>query len=406
VGEASSQLPLLVLLFGALVVATILIRSGLRRVGVPALVGHLALGLALRVLDEQTGVLGRQGHEVLGFLATIGVIVLLFRVGLESNLHGLVQQLRSASVVWLGNVAVSAAAGYLAARYLLSLGVIPSLVVATAMTATSVGIPAEIWRRAKALNSASGQRFLDVAELDDLSGVVLMALLFAVLPALRQPGEIDVVALVAGQAGLFAAKLVAFGGLCFLISRYAEQRLTRFLRHIESGPSPMLVVAGVGVLVAALAGLLGFSVAIGAFLAGLVFSRDPQSVKMDASFAPLHELFSPFFFIGIGLAMAPGSLVAATGTGAVLLLAAAAGKIIGTTAPALACGGRLEAVTLGVSMVPRAEIAMLIMHRGRDLGDWAVPPSTYAGMVLVSAATCVGAPVVLRHLLREKASRA
>jgi len=405
VSDSSTELSLLVLLFGGLIVAAMLIKAGLRRLRVPALVGYLVLGAGLRVLEERTGALGGPGMEVMRFLATIGVIVLLFRVGLETDLAGLLRQLGGASVIWLGNVVVSAAAGYAGARWLLGLEVIPSAVVATAMTATSVGIPAAVWRRAGALDSPNGQRFLDVAEMDDLSGVVFMALLFAVLPALRAGGETHAAALVAREAGLFALKLAAFGGLCFLFSRYLEERFSRFVRRVESGPDPMLVVAGAGLLVAAAAGLLGFSVAIGAFLAGLVFSRDPQRVKVDASFGSVHDLFSPFFFVGVGLELAPSSLASGLGVGAVLLAAAVIGKMVGTSGPALACTGRTGALVLGLSMVPRAEIAMLIMQRGRAMGEWAVPPRAYAGMVFVSAATCVAAPVVLGRLLGRRGAR-
>ncbi len=392
---------MLVLLFGGVLVAALLSKAALQRLRVPPLVAYLVIGVLLKLGDEHYGILAADGKEVLDFLATLGVIALLFRIGLESDIPGLVRQLRSASFIWLGNVLISGGVGYLAARYLLSFEMLPSLVIATAMTATSVGIPARVWQSARALDTPDGERFLDVAELDDISGVVLMALLFSVLPVLHGGGEEGLAGVVATKAGLFALKLAAFAAACVLFSRFVEKRFTQFIRRIESGPDPMLVVVGVGLLVAAIAGVLGFSVAIGAFFAGLVFSRDPRSVKVDASFAPLHDLFTPFFFVGIGLAMEPGVMAAAAGVGAVLLVAAVAGKIIGTTAPALAYAGWSSALVLGVSMVPRAEIAMLIMHRAANIGPSAAPPSAYGGMVMVSAVTCLAAPAVLIHMLRR-----
>jgi len=253
----------------------------------PALVGYLVLDVALRAADDSFGILAGKGRGVFDFLATIGVIVLLFRVGLESDLAGLIHQLRSASLIWLGEVTVSATVGYCAARYVLALELIPSVVVATAMTATSVSISARVWQETGALATPDGQRFLDVAELDDLSGVVFMGLLFAILAVLRDSQYQDLGSVVAGQVGLFAMKLAGFAGLCILFSRYLERRFTRFMRRIGSDPDPMLIVVGTGLLVAALAGILGFSVAIGALMAGVVFSPDPQSVKFDASFSPL-----------------------------------------------------------------------------------------------------------------------
>jgi Kef-type K+ transport system membrane component KefB len=269
------------------------------------------------------------------------------------------------------------------------------------MTATSVGIPAQVWRDAGALDSEHGERFLDVAELDDISGVVLMALLFALLPVLREPGSGGLLR-VAGEVAATLAKLVAFAAVCALFSRYVAGRWTWFLQRIRSEPNPMLGLAGVGFVIAATAALLGFSVAIGAFFAGVAFSRDPRAVREDANFGALYELFSPFFFIGIGFHITPGALTGAVGVGLVLLIAAVAGKLLGNIGPAWPFVGWSAALVLGVSMLPRAEITMLIMRRGSSLGDWAVPPSVYAAMVLVSAVTCIGAPVVLRALLRRE----
>ncbi len=396
----------LALLFGALVVLTILVRAALDRAGIPALVGYLAIGLSLRLLDDRTGALGRQGTEVVDFLATIGIITLLFRIGLESKPHELLGRLRAASTIWIGNVTIGAAAGYAAARYLLGLEMVPSLVVATAMTATSVGIPAAIWRESGRLDRGDGELFLDTAELDDISGVMFMAILFSALAVIHRAGEADVGKTVATELGVFLGTFAAFAAGCFLFARYVEKRFTGFFRRFVSRPALMLVVTGTAVGIAALAGLLGLSLAIGALLAGLAFSRDPQSVRVDASFTPVHDLFTPFFFIGIGLQVAPGSLGAAAGAGAVLLAAAVVGKMAGTTAPALRYTDGLGAAAIGVSMVPRAEITMLIMRKGRELGDWAVPPAPYAGMVLVCAATCIALPPVLRRLLKKKGSPA
>jgi Kef-type K+ transport system membrane component KefB len=392
---------LLVCLFGLLIVLAILIKGVLERIGLPPLVGYLLLGLGLRLLDDRFALLGEGGQEVIDFLAKIGVAVLLFRVGLESDLGGLVGQLRRACLIWIFNILGSGAIGFVVTRWLLGQDLIPSLIVAVAMTATSVGIPTRIWRNRKALDTPHGELFLDVAELDDLSGVVLMGLLFAVLPALKEESAHSSGALVlAGkELGLFAIKLVVFAGLCYLFSRYIEKRYTGFFRQLESSPDPMLVVAGTGLVVAAAAGLMGFSIAIGAFFAGLVFSRDPQKVRVDANFDSLYELFSPFFFIGIAVAIAPSSLVGGLGLGSVLLVAAVVGKIVSTTGPAWLICSRSEAVVLGVSMIPRAEITMVILQRGDSLGRWAMPQDLYSGMILVAAATCMLSPPVLRWLL-------
>jgi Kef-type K+ transport system membrane component KefB len=267
------------------------------------------------------------------------------------------------------------------------------------MTATSVGIPARVWQSSDALKSNAGERFLDVAEMDDLSGVIFIALLFAVLPELQGDGHSQVALTLSRKAGWFVTKFTVFGGLCYLFSRYLEQRVTDSFRNIEADPDPMLAIVGLGLAVAAAAGLLGFSVAIGAFLAGLVFSRDPHRAKVDTSFSALYNLFTPFFFVGVGLEMDPSVALSALGVGGVLLAAAVVGKLVGTMLPAWRGTGPLEAAALGVSMVPRAEITMLIMQRANSMGPDVLPPAAYGAMVLVCAASCLLVPPILARLI-------
>lgn len=282
--EQTPHLPVLVAMVGLLIMLAVIVRALLERCGLPALIGFLALGLAVRFLQERTGWLGESGRRILELLGSLGVISLLFRVGLEGDLRGLLKQLRGASLIRGVNIIICAALGYLVGYYLLDLGNIPSLVVGIAMTATSVGIPSGVWRRLDRLNTPEGERFLDVAELDDISGVMLMAI---------------------------------------------------------------------------------------------------------------------FLVIMIGFQLEPSSLVSGAIMGSALLLAAVAGKIIGTTGPALMMTGGLAALTLGVSMIPRAEISMLIMEKGRQLGDDVVPPAVYAGMIFTAAATSILGPLALHPLLRR-----
>jgi len=397
----AEALPLVILIVGATVIVAILTKATLERLSLPALIGFMAVGFAVRLGDSYWGFMDDQAQNIFDFLAEIGLICLLFRVGLESNLAGLLRQLRRATVVWVGDVAVSGLVGFAASYYLLGLPLIPSLFVGSALTATSVGIGVRVWQDRKALGTPVGELLLDVAEMDDLSGIVLMALLFAVAPVLRDSGHVSLGPMVAETCGWVLGRLLAFGAACVVFSRYVEKRLTDFTRRIERGPDPMITMVGVAFVVAALASLMGFSVAIGAFFAGLVFSRDPAAVKMEGSFDALYELFYPFFFIGIGLGMAPASLTGAVGLGLVLLAAGIVGKVAGAGTPTLLTAGRRSALLMSPSMIPRAEVAMVIMLHGRAMGDWAVPDEVFSGMALVSAVTCVLSPVALGWMLKR-----
>ncbi|GAB4334577.1 MAG: cation:proton antiporter [Candidatus Abyssubacteria bacterium] len=391
----------LILLVGTLIVLCILIKNGLDRTPIPALVGFIGLGFLVKLSDTTFGFLSEDAYVVFNFLAKVGVITLLFRIGLESKVSRLMRQLNRAGAIWIGDVFLSGILGFVVSYYLLHLSLIPSLFVGTALTATSVGISAGIWQEAGAIRSETGETLLDVAEMDDISGIGLMAILFAIIPQMKEGVEPSLLPILGKTVVILGMKLLLFGAFCFLFSRYIEERLTHCFRKFEPAPSLMLTVAGIGFIMAALAGLVGFSVAIGAFFAGLVFSRDPESVKIDASFGAVYQLFSPFFFIGIGLSIEPQALTTAFGVGGVLLLAALVGKVAGGGMPALLMVGRMGAILLGFSMIPRAEIAMIIMQRGLELGEWAVPSNVFAGMVIVSAGTCILSPVIVRTLLRR-----
>lgn len=112
----------------------------------------------------------------------------------------------------------------------------------------------------------------------------------------------------------------------------------------------------------------------------------------------MSDFFTPFFFIGLNIDT--GTLTMGLGVGAALLLVAIVGKLVGTGGPALLTSGWSRALVLSVSMVPRAEIALVIMQRGLSLGEWAVPTHVFSGAVMIVAVTCLLAPIVLRRLLR------
>ena len=401
----------LILLIGLVVVSSMLMRAALDRTLLPPLVGFLLLGVALRFVDDRWSILDEQGEGAFELLGQLGVIALLFRVGLESDLLGLMRQLPRASAIWAGNTILSAVPGYLVVAHLLGYGVIPGLVAAIALTATSIGVSLGPWQQHGALKSPTGQLLTDVAEMDDLSGVVLMALVFAVLPLLA--GSADGVSGAAAAGGLsiwsellptgalLLGKLIAFAGLCVLLGRYLERRLIATFERFEPAPELMVFVAGIGILISGLSAWLGFSAAIGALVAGLVFSRDPEAVKIDGGFRGIHELLTPFFFVGIGLSIDLDAVTSSSLAVGALVAVAIVGKVVGAGLPALATMGAVGAATVGISMVPRAEIAMVIISRGHELGEWVVPGELYAAFVIVSITTCIAAPVALEYMFRR-----
>jgi Kef-type K+ transport system membrane component KefB len=388
-----------ILVTGLAIILAGVIKVCLRRLSIPAVVGYIILGFCIRLIDGEFEFLTGKAEQSLDFLAYVGVTVLLFKVGLESKLHQLLKQLGNASIIGLTCIVVSGIVAFACAHWIIHLDLLTSLVLGTALTATSVGMVAAVWEESAAIETGEGQLLLDVAELDDIIGVVLMALLFNIAPVIAAHNTQGIGEAVLKTSGAFAVKLALFGLLCVLFALYAEKPLRSFFQQFEKPPEMTLVIISIGFVIAAVAGILGFSLAIGAFFAGLIFSRDPASIKSQTAFDIIYDLFSPFFFIGIGLGVRLGSLTPALWPAAVLVAAAFAGKFLGSAVPARICQGLKPSVLLGLSMIPRAEVAMIITQRSRNLAGNVMPDRIFTAMVITCLVSCIVPPTVLKTVI-------
>jgi Kef-type K+ transport system membrane component KefB len=215
----SAEILLVILLIGATIVLALLVKSGFESIGLPSLVGYVTLGLSIRLADSQWGLLSIESKKAYELLSEIGIICLLFEVGLKSNLAGLIRQLRHASIIWISNILFSGVLGYVVSYFLLNIAWIPSFFISVALTATSVGVAVALWKEANALTSTEGELAIDVAELDDLSGIILMATLFTTAPILELSLETPILPLLAQTSVILLSKLVIFAALCLLFSR-------------------------------------------------------------------------------------------------------------------------------------------------------------------------------------------
>ncbi len=168
------EITYIVLTAGVLIFLSLVVKNALSRAGFPPLAGWILLGVLCRVCVDRAGFFDEQFREVFEFLADIGVITLLFKIGLESKLGTLLSQLRKASYLWAGNMIVSGVFGYAAAHFLLGMSPLLSFIIGIAMTATSVGVSVNTWDDAGRLDTPTGGLLVDLAEMDDISGIMLM----------------------------------------------------------------------------------------------------------------------------------------------------------------------------------------------------------------------------------------
>ncbi|MFW5769284.1 MAG: cation:proton antiporter, partial [Spirochaetota bacterium] len=151
---------ILILSLGVLVIIAVLLKSRLKEVGLPSSVGFIAVGFLLNYINTQAEFITPAVKSVFEVLMKLGVIALLFEIGLESDLHGLAKQLKKASLISIVNLLICGFAGFAAVYWVCGMGLIPGLFAGTALTATSVGISLSVWKETGSLKSRNGELLL------------------------------------------------------------------------------------------------------------------------------------------------------------------------------------------------------------------------------------------------------
>jgi Na+:H+ antiporter len=393
----SLQLPVLIITIGALLLIFLGLSTIFKRFKLSPIIGYILLGWIISSVGKHFNLLSEQMNFVFNLLAKIGVILLLFHIGIESNLKKLLNVIGKAGFVSLCEIFVS---GILAfwVSYAFGLSLAASLIIGISMTATSIGVSTYSWSTKLLAEKKEGPFLLDLASFDDIIGIVLLTILFSLLGS----GFAKEDALFT-QLLFFFLKLSLFIGGCYLFAHFAEKKIMTDLIHYEKMPDSMLSVVGIGLLIAGIAALIEFSLVIGAFFAGIAFSRDPRSAKIDVAMKPLIDLFVPFFFFWIGYQIVVTSLSDAWFFFSILLLAAVIGKIAGVWLP-----GRfvkipaMGAFLLSVSMIPRAEVTMVIIEHGLE-SNW-ITAREYSAVALIVLATCLIGSIFTRYILKHTQS--
>ena len=350
-------------LIGGLSVLSLILKFYAKRLGVAPLVGFLLLGLGLNTLFGDWLTKVGETSQVLEFVSSLGLACLLFRVGLESDFGGLIRQLSSAWYVWLLDVSVSGGLAFLCSYYIFSLPFVTSLFLASALSATSVGVSVAIWQEKELLKTDSGELLIDIAEMDDISAIFLLALLIGISPHLINESDNALVSALLSTFGFLFLKLLLFWGACYVFASFIRKPLVKGIQRIGTPMDAMVIILGFGFVIAGLAGILGLSIAVGAFLAGILFSGETDVLQEEQYFLPVYELFVPFFFIHVGLQTNPAAAVSGAALGSGLFIAAVLGKLLGAGCGSIKAVGSSVALLIAISMIPRAEIAMIIVDR-------------------------------------------
>jgi Kef-type K+ transport system membrane component KefB len=386
-GAADAVTPLLTALV-AIFVATKILGELAQRFGQPAVLGELIAGVLLG--GSVLGIVD-PANPVITVLAEIGVIVLLFETGLHTELRSLLSVGSEATTVALAGVAIPFALGY-GSALAFGLGQLPALVAAAALCATSVGISARVLSDLGCLESAEGRVVLGAAVLDDIVGLVILAVVADVVSG-------------SSVSVLHVSRISAIAILFFVVAVLVGMRVAppafRVIERIKSAGALGVFGLAFAFALAVLAKVSGSALIIGAFAAGLALFVVPQKQEIEKSTTTIGHFFVPIFFASVGAAVDLRALANRTslGVGVALILCGMIGKIAAGYVPWWFRGRKL---LVGVAMVPRGEVGLIFAQMGLATG--AIDNGLFGAIMLMVLATTLVTPPLLGRVAQQRTS--
>lgn len=364
----------------------------MERLGQTAVLGELLAGVVIG-----PGVLGLvRESEVLHALAELGVLVLLFEVGLECDLARLLKAGPQAVLVAVVGVVVPFAAGFGVMHWLGHPGLVAVFVGAT-LTATSVGITARVLADLGRLQDPEAAVVLGAAVVDDILGLLTLA----VVTGVAATGRVSL-----GGIAFLGVKSVVFLVVAVLIALRRAPVLVDVIGRLQARGALVVASLVFALAAAAAAEWIGLAAIIGAFAAGLILSRTEPHAQIEDRIKPVADVFVPIFFVTVGMKVElsklnPFAEGAQLGLALALAVVAIGSKLVAGLA-VYHPGTRRWPV--GVGMVPRGEVGLIFA--GAGLAASVVAPDLYSALVVMVMITTFVAPAWLKALYRPAATTA
>ncbi|HEX7049451.1 MAG TPA: cation:proton antiporter [Longimicrobiales bacterium] len=394
-------LVLVAILFGAKVFGELA-----ERIGQPAVLGELIAGVVLGA--SALGVIPPDGtlHEVIDLLAEIGVALLLFEIGLETDLKEMSRVGPSATLVACVGVVMPFLLGFL--YWMLvqpQIGTHPAgisetmvaIFVGATLTATSVGITARVLTDLKRVHTPEARVIIGAAVVDDVLGLVILA----IVSALAAGATVSLLSI-----SLTFAKAVGFLVAAVIVGTSVAPRLFGLIDRMRVRGVLLVSAICFALLIAALAGLADSALIIGSFAAGLVLSSTNQFDMIVEKVEPVADMFIPIFFVSIGASVNIGLIIpghpdfefSVLAVGAALLLIAVVGKVI--SGYSVGWGrNKLSHIVIGVGMMPRGEVGLIFADIG--LGRQILSSEVFSAILIMVIATTFIAPPLLKVIFRR-----
>ena len=363
--------------------------------GAPSVIGEIVAGILL----GPTAFDLVQADGMIRVLAEIGIIMLLFQIGLETHIGDLLKSGHKSIIVALGGFILPFVACFALSYYLFSLPQMVSLIIAGTMTATSIGITMRSLSDLGRKDSREGRIVLGAAVLDDILGVLLLAVLFD----FSQNGGVDLTG---------AGRILLFMAVFFLIAPTIAKSTSFLIRRFESvslipGMVPTCIVSLV-LFLAWLSHAIGIPELLGGFATGLALSQrffipfgvslraDPEfSSHIHEQMKPIIHLFTPMFFVMVGVSLDLSAIDWSSQFFWYFSISLTLVAIVTKMGGALFIREKIASrIAIGMAMVPRGEVGLIFAELGRT--TQLLTNEIYATLVMVIAYTTLFTPFWLR----------
>lgn len=333
--------------------------------------------------------------EIISMLAELGVIILLFEIGLESDLKELTKVGYQATVVAVIGVAAPFAAGTAGLIWFFHAPVIPAIFAGAALTATSIGITSKVLSELGQLKSREGQIIVGAAVIDDILGIIVLA----VVASLAKTGEVDVFNVI-----YLIVSATAFLVGSILLGNYFNTSFVAIANKLQTRGNLIIPAFIFAFFMAFLANAIHLEAILGAFAAGLVLDETDKRKELDEQVKPIADILVPVFFVTVGAKVDLGvlnPLVPENRAGLViatfLIVVAIIGKII--TGWAVFGQDGINRLAIGVGMIPRGEVGLVFAGIGAASGTLDKPLE--AAIITMVILTTFLAPPLLRFAFNQ-----
>lgn len=419
----------LAFLFIALILLAAKASSLIERCGQPAVLGELLVGVILGnlALFGITVFEPIKDDAIIAFLAQLGVVILLFQIGLESNIREMTKVGLPAVLVAIAGVVAPFGLGvYVVGPWLLPAADTNTLLfLGAALTATSVGITARVFKDLGKLQTRESQIVLGAAVIDDVMGLIILAVVSAIATAGAITGS---------AVAIIILKAILFLGGAIVLGQFLAPHISLYFSKIHTGVGMKFTLAfSVGLLFAYAAAQLGLAPIIGAFAGGLILDavvfrcfRRPEYVEelveietevtgpakgkiadlvhryehrhIEDLIEPVAQVFVPIFFVVTGMAVDLTTF--ADGTIILTALGITATAFAGKVVAGLFAGSGTNKWIVGFGMVPRGEVGLIFATIGAGLG--VITEGVFSVIIIMVILTTLLTPPILTYLLKQQ----